>query len=83
MATSTLTKQEKESTFAHTMKNWSKPLMRALKDLQMYEEYRMTSQSEWVKKDAEHSANLELDTIILYAQIIIDEAKGAKDAYSE
>lgn len=81
--TSTLTKQQKESTFAHTIKTWSRSMERAIKALQMAEEDNMTAEYDWEKKDAIQSAQWEIDDIILYAQSILDEAKGAKDAYNK
>lgn len=78
MNATTLTRAQKDTTFASTMKCFGKNLMSSIKDLQAAEEKMM--QGSWMAKEGKAHAGWSLDNVIQYAQYIIDEAKTMQDS---
>lgn len=79
MKTATLSKQQKASTFASTLKGWNKELTTHIKDLQLFEETKMSKR--YLRKEADIAATDSLQTIALLAQAILDEAHTAMDCF--
>lgn len=81
---STLSKQERTSTFANTMKGYNKAIVQGLKELQAAEEDDMVGAKTgrtWMRRDAITNAGWALDDIIMAAEMILNEAKMAKESY--
>lgn len=76
-----MTRQQKQSTFAHTLKGWDTDMRNAIKQLQEAEEAEMTATYCHQYDKAKKACRAHLEDIIDQANAILYEAKMALDIY--